>query len=124
MSQDKNDVVIVHLDRPRELRFGHKALKRLSASSGKSMDDMGNDDLDFGQIEEIYYYGLQRDAQENGETLRLEDMEDLLDYAESYEYLIGKMTEAMDKAMGSLAGNRQAPEASPAKQRPGTGKSH
>jgi len=108
MSKDNNDVVIINLDRPRELRFGHKALKRLSASTGKSLDEMEDDNtFDLEQLEEIFFYGLQRDARENGETLLMEEMEDILDCAESYEYLVSKMTEAMNKAMGSLGGNGQ-----------------
>ncbi len=37
---DKNDVVILELDKPRTLRLGHKALKRFSALTECSMTDM------------------------------------------------------------------------------------
>lgn len=37
---DNNDVVILELDRPRELRLGHKALKRFSALTECSMTDL------------------------------------------------------------------------------------
>ena len=30
-----NDVVIIELDRPRELRYGYKAIKKLVAMTGK-----------------------------------------------------------------------------------------
>ena len=40
MGNDKNDVVILQLDRPRELRLGHKALKRFSALTGCAMSEM------------------------------------------------------------------------------------
>ena len=40
LQQDRNDVVILELDRPRELRLGHKALKRFSALTNCSMADM------------------------------------------------------------------------------------
>jgi hypothetical protein len=106
--KDNNDVVIVNLDRQRELRFGHKALKKLAAVSGKGVEQLGDDDLDSSQLEEIYFYGLQRDARLNGETLTMEQMEDILDEAPSMEYLISKVTEAMEKSMGSLSGNGQA----------------
>ncbi|TFE30836.1 hypothetical protein [Cohnella luojiensis] len=104
---DNNDVVIVNLDRPRELRFGHKALKRLSAVTGKGMDDMVEDEIDFKQLEEIFFYGLERDAREHNETLTMDQMEDILDCAESYAYLMAKMTEALQKATGNLTGNGQ-----------------
>lgn len=105
----KNDVVIVELDRPRELRFGHKALKKLNALTGKEVDELGSDELDFDMIEQIFFYGLQRDARENGEALTLEQMEDILDCAESYEYLMEKMNEAFRKAFGAQEGNEQLP---------------
>ncbi|WP_135553226.1 hypothetical protein [Paenibacillus cymbidii] len=128
MNKNKNDVVIIELDRPRELRFGHKALKRMSALSGKSMEDMESGDLNFEELEQIFYYGLTRDAQENGETLTLDMMEDILDYAPSYDYLMEKLQEAMKNATGGIEGNQQAPAKQPAQNRQqrranGTGRS-
>jgi hypothetical protein len=98
---DNNDAVVINLDRPRFLRFGHKALKKLSAMNGKSLDELGADDFDLEELEQIFYYGLSKDAKENGETLKLEDMEDLLDYADSYSELLEKMNLALSKAFGS-----------------------
>jgi hypothetical protein len=46
---------------------------------------------------------LLYDARENNETLKLEDMEDLLDYAENEEYIVLKMEEAIMKAFPSAA---------------------
>ena len=40
MNPDKNDVVILELDRPRELRLGHKALKRFRALTECPRSDM------------------------------------------------------------------------------------
>ena len=37
---DKNDTVIIELDKPRTLRLGHKAMKRFSALTECSMADM------------------------------------------------------------------------------------
>lgn len=98
---DNNDVVIINLDRPRELRFGHKALKTLSAMTGKSLDDfeLGGNDLD--EIEKIFYCGLLSDAKANNETLKLEDMEDILDHAANFGELLDKMTLAFNAAFGS-----------------------
>lgn len=129
MSKNNNDVVIIELDRPRELRFGHKALKKLSALTGKSMEEMeGEGELDFEELEQIFLYGLERDARENGETLTLADMENILDCAPSYAYLMEKMQEAMKAAMGGIEGNPQKPAEKLAQNRAqrrenGTGKS-
>ena len=94
---DKNDVVIIELDRPRELRYGHKALKQLGALTGKDIDaTMDMDNLDLDTLEKIMYCGLLADAQKNNEVLKLEDMEDLLDIA-PFKYLVKKLQEAFEK---------------------------
>lgn len=102
MSKDKNDIVIIELDRPRELRFGHKALKTLTALTGMTIDNFEIDGNDFETIEKIMYCGLLSDARTNEETLKLEDMEDLLDQAKSYEEIIEKMSIALENAFGQI----------------------
>ena len=64
----KNDIVIIQLDRPRELRYGHKALKKLVALTGRDIEDLekGIDDLE--EIEKIVYCGLLSHARENNES--------------------------------------------------------
>jgi hypothetical protein len=94
-SNDKNTTVVINLDRPRFLKFGHKALKKLGALTGKSMNNM-DDEFDLAEIEKVMWCGLMADAKENGEDLKLEDMEDLLDLADPYNDVI----EAMNKALG------------------------
>lgn len=101
---DKNDLVFIDLDRPRFLRFGHKSLKQLSALTGKGITQMDMSNFDFEDLEKIIYCGLLADARENGETLKLEDMEDLLDKAKSFMEITEKMTEAFDKAFGTVKG--------------------
>lgn len=91
---EKNTVVIIHLDRPRVLKYGHKALKLLSALTDKKLMDMDENEFDLGEIEKVIYCGLLADAKEHNETLKLEDMEELLDLAQSY----GDVVEAMKKA--------------------------
>lgn len=97
---DKNDVVIINLDRPRVLRFGHKALKRLTAMTGKSLDAFDIENFEFEDLEKVIWCGLLSDAKENNETLKLEDMEDLLDQAESYNEILEKMNLAFNAAFG------------------------
>lgn len=91
-------MVVLHLDRPRFVRFGHKALKQLTALTGKKLEAMDEGDFDLGDIESIMLCGLQEDARENGETLKLEDMEDLLDKAESFGDIMIAMQEALEMA--------------------------
>jgi hypothetical protein len=101
--KDKNDIVIIHLDRPRELRFGHKALKTLGALTGKDIDALtAGNDLDLEDLEKFMYCGLLSDAKANNETLNLEDMEDLLDTI-SFGELVQKMQEAMQKSFGGIS---------------------
>ena len=45
---------------------------------------MDENEFDLADLEKIMWCGLQQDARENGERLKLEDMEDLLDSAESF----------------------------------------
>jgi hypothetical protein len=103
---DKNDVVIINLDRPRVLRFGHKALKKLTALTGKSIDDFDIENFDFEDFEKIIWCGLLSDAKEHNETLELKDMEDLLDLA-SYTEIIEKMTLAFNAAFGVSPGDEK-----------------
>jgi hypothetical protein len=91
---DNNTMVVIHLDRPRFIKFGHKALKTLGTLTGKKLEQMDENDFDLAELEKIMWCGLQADAKEHGEDLKIEDMEDLLDKAESF----GEIMEAMNKA--------------------------
>jgi hypothetical protein len=94
-NSEKNPEVIVYLDRPRFVRFGHKALKQLGVLTGKQMSNLDENDFGIEDIEKIMYCGLMSDAQKNGEDLKLEEMEDILDQAESF----GDIVEAMNQAL-------------------------
>ncbi len=99
---DRNDVVIINLDRPRVLWFGHKALKTLAALTGKDIDAaMSMENMDLEEIEKLMYCGLLTDARRNNETLTLEDMEDLLDQA-PYSEIIEKMQLAFQASFGNF----------------------
>lgn len=118
MSQ-KNDVVLINLDRQRELRYGHKALKLLLADTGMNIDEIDTSNLDLGEIEKFIYYGLLSDARAHGEELKLEQMEDLLDQAPSFAHILEKLTEAFNVSFGSFgeqvdAGNQSGPAKEPA----------
>lgn len=110
---ENKDLVFIQLDRPRELRYGHKALKTLLALTGKDIDALELDAIDPGELEKYIYCGLLADARANGEDLKLEDMEDLLDAAPSYTHIIQSMQDAINASFGGLSdpGNLPAPEA-------------
>lgn len=112
---NKNDVVLIQLDRPRELRFGHKALKTLQAMTEKTLEELEQNVFnDFELIEKFVYCGLLYDARQNREILKLEDMEDLLDQAPSYKHIIESVEKAYFAAMGidpNELGKQSQPEA-------------
>jgi phosphopantetheine adenylyltransferase len=98
ITSDDNPIIYITLDRERELRFGHKALKRMSALTGKTMIDITSDEFSLEELEKVLWCGLISDAEEHGETLKLEDMEDLLDKAPNYISIINAMNDAMAQA--------------------------
>jgi phosphopantetheine adenylyltransferase len=104
---NKSDLVVINLDRPRFIRFGHKALKQITALTGKDVMDMDMNNFDLETLEKILYCGLLSDAKANNEILKLEDMEDLLDQAESYHELLDKMTTAINKTFGLKDSNEK-----------------
>ena len=103
----KNDVVMIKLDKPRFLRYGHKALKKLTAITGKTFDEINLDNFDLETLEIVLYCGLLSDAKENNETIKLEDMEDLLDQADSYSDIISAMGKAFEAAFGTNGTNEK-----------------
>jgi hypothetical protein len=96
MTNPNNTTVVLNLDRPRFLRFGHRALKRMTTLTGMKLENMDEGEFDLTHLEKILWCGLQEDAKENGEELKLEDMEELLDKAESF----GDIMDAMHSALG------------------------
>ncbi|SEN19265.1 hypothetical protein [Paenibacillus sp. OV219] len=104
---NNNDVVLINFDRPRELRFGHKALKMYQALTGTSIEDMGKGGFNFEEIERLVYAGLLSDARANKETITIEQVEDWLDDNDIQD-TISKVSEALSKAFGSADPNGQA----------------
>jgi len=109
-----SDIVIIQLDKPRELRYGHKALKKLVALTGKSLEDIERDGFgDFDTIEKMVYCGL------NDDSLQLSDMEQLLDKAPNYKHIIDAVQRAFLAAFGvkpeDVEGNQLQPAQEPEK---------
>lgn len=107
---NNNDVVLIEFanDRPRELRYGHKALKTYQALTGNSIEEMGKNGFSFEEIERLIYCGLLSDARANGETITLEQVEDWLDANDDFQYAITKVSDALSKAFGAADPNGQA----------------
>ncbi|MEC0211824.1 hypothetical protein P4H70_23055 [Paenibacillus ehimensis] len=99
----KNNVVILELDRPRQVKFTYTALQTLSAMTGKTMHELDDafDTADFKSIEVIAYCGLLYDAAKNKETLTPESIVALLDEAPSFRLVIEKLIEAWMIAFGA-----------------------
>lgn len=95
---EKNPLVVIELDRPRFVRFGHKALKQLTALTGTKLEKMDENEFELDDLEKIMWCGLQADAKENNEPLKLEDMEDLLDQADSIGAVMTAMSDALAQA--------------------------
>jgi hypothetical protein len=97
---ENNDIVILNLDRPRQLWCGHKALKTLSALLGKGMDEIDTNSFNMDELEKVMYCLMLTDAKNHGENIELSQMEDLLDLA-TFSEITAKMTAAFEAAFGS-----------------------
>lgn len=93
---DANDTVIIELDRPRELKLGHKALKRFSALTGCSIQEMEREVSHYDKMACLMYVMLAVDAEAHGETLSPDQVDDLLEQVPIYQQLelVGKVVNA------------------------------
>lgn len=74
---EKNDVVILDLDRPRPLRLTHRVLKRYLAATGIKMTEIDESVEDYGNMTLLIYEMLRADDPE----LTPEKCDELLDLA-------------------------------------------
>lgn len=72
---EKNDIIILELDRPRELRFTHKVMKRFCASTGTKMSEIQDAVEDYGNMTRLIYEMLRAEDTD----LTPEQCDDLLD---------------------------------------------
>ena len=80
LKHDSNDVVILELDRPRELRLGHKALKRFSALTNCSMADMEQEIQRYDKLSCLLWVMVTQEQIDHGEDMMTpEQLDDLLD---------------------------------------------
>lgn len=93
---EKNDAVFIELDRPRELRLGHKALKTFSALRHIPLTKMQEAVEGYDNLSCLYYCVLRQEDP----TLTVEQVDDLLDKA-PLPVLIAKAGEMISAAFGS-----------------------
>lgn len=123
-----NDVVIIHLDRERKMKFAHTALMTLEELTGLKIAELDQqmDLMDHDLRAKVVYCGLLKDAKDNGETLSLENMPDLLDEAPNIVHVIEQVTRAWQAAFpapkDNASGNQQPPVDRPEKSKNTTGK--
>ena len=110
-----NDVVMIQLDRPRELRFTYSALKTLCALTGKTIEELDQniDPTNFELFEKLVHCGLQYDAKKNGETLTIEQIPELLDEVPTFVGVVEKVREAWFATFGQSTAVAQAAEGNP-----------
>ena len=95
-----NDVVIIDLDRPREMVFRHREMKQLQARFKLAPDKINTAALSAEQTEQVMLIMLQRDAQAYGEELKLSDMEELLDEYSTPGLVLRKINDCLIAAFG------------------------
>ena len=112
-SKSKNPTrqVILNADRPRVLKANHKALKMITKMTGKGLDEVDGIGGDFEAIEQIAYCLMLRDAQKHGETLTLEQVEDILDEVETEQEIIDAISDAFEAAFPDKEQAKNAPAA-------------
>lgn len=119
---DKNPIVTIELDRIRELRFGHRAMKRWSAYTGKSMSEIDTDTMGPEDVEVLMYFMLEKDAEKHGGDLTIQQMEDLLDEI-PLGIMYQKLGEAMNAAFPEQAAKTQNAKKNTERAAVGTGTS-
>ncbi len=101
-------MVTIKLDRVRTMRFDYRAMKRFSALTGKSITAVDPRDMLPPEMEKLAFCMLQEDAEENGEKLKLTDMEELLQQAP-----VGVLFEAIGETLSEAFGKAKDEDGQP-----------
>lgn len=125
---EKNDVILIHLDRPYTLRFSNKALKEYSALTQTTMKDFDESLMDFQKQQAAAYILIKQDCVRQGlPVLNPEQVEDLLDLYVTpgrLFYLLSKAAEAAfadDELMAEAKAKKEARGEADPLQAAGTG---
>ena len=98
---EKNDVVILELDRPRPLRLTHRALKRYLAATGIKMTEIDQSVEDYDNMTLLIYEMLRADDPE----LTPDACDELLDMAP-----VGTILQKGADAIAASFGEQAQPE--------------
>ena len=90
---EKNDIVILDLDRPRELKFTHLVMKRYCAATGTKMSQIQDSVEDYENMTLLIYEMLRREDPQ----LTPEKCDELLDMIS-----IGEILQNIEEAFQSL----------------------
>lgn len=129
LKKEKNDVILIKLDRPYELRFSNKALKEYSALTQTSMKNFDESLMDFQKQQAAAYVLIKLDCQRQGLPIPTPELvEDLLDQHVTpgrLFYLLSKAAEAAfadDELLAAAKANQKtAKEEADPPQAAGTG---
>lgn len=117
LKKEKNDVILIKLDRPYELRFSNKALKEYSALTQASMKDFDDSLMDFQNQQAAVYILIKQDCQRQGLPIPTPAaVEDLLDqYVKPGRlfYLLSKAAEVAfvdEEMMAEMKAKQKAAE--------------
>lgn len=92
-----NDVVIIELDKPRQIKYGIKALKVIEKLLECKITKINFNDIGIDEMLKLLFAGLSWEDKE----LTLESLEDLVENHSSFSEITSKLTEAITVAFGS-----------------------
>ena len=98
---EKNDIVILDLDRPRELKFTHLVMKRYCAATGTKMSQIQDSVEDYENMTLLIYEMLRREDPQ----LTPEKCDELLDMIS-----IGEILQKGAEAIAAGFGDPEEPE--------------
>lgn len=107
MNNNNNDVVVLELDKIRNLRYGSKALKMIEKTFNCKITNMNLDNMGIDEVNKMIFAGL---TQEDS-SLTLEQLEELLDKHMTFGEQLTKMTEAFNLAFGIKKVDKTDPNA-------------
>lgn len=107
--KDSNDVVILQLDRPRILRFGHLALKRFSAMTGCSLSEIQDVVGHYDKMTLLIWCALNTDDP----NLSMEQLDRELDKLPKVMPIFDQVAAALEAAFDDGHGDEETGEANP-----------
>lgn len=96
-NKEKNDIVMIELDRPRELKFTHRVMKRFCAATGCKLSEIENTVDDYDKMILLIYEMLRAEDPD----LTQEQCDDLLDKV-TLGTILQKGAEAIAAGFGDI----------------------